>query len=336
MRKPTLTLLASLLFVSTAVADTVVVGNLELRDVSVQGIEADQLVFRSSAGRETSRPIAEVARLELDGQRAFNDAEAAFATGAYDQAVGGYLTTVKGGAPDWLKNYAARKLMAAATQADRFDDAATAYATLATVDPEAAVALRPRVPEKPGQVAAAAAEIEAALRRRPSEAARQALLSFQLDLERARGDTAAATRIVEELQQAARAGTGDAGAPTMSDTQAADLALAEAGLALDAGEAARVPAVIDAAAASFVEPRQQAEALYLKAQAAEAVADTPEARQDAAIAYLTVVAHFKESPDAPRVAESMRRAAALLQELGKTVEAQALLDEVGQRFPDAR
>ena len=223
---------------------------------------------------------------------------------------------------------------ARATPRDRFDDAATAYATLATVDPEAAVALRPRVPEKPGQVAAAAAEIEAALRRRPSEAARQALLSFQLDLERARGDTAAATRIVEELQQAARAGTGDAGAPGMSATQAADLALAEAGLALDAGEAARVPAVIDAAASSFVEPRQQAEALYLKAQAAEAVADTPEARQDAAIAYLTVVAHFKESPDAPRVAESMLRAAAIVAELGNPAAARGLYEEVGQRFPN--
>jgi TolA-binding protein len=58
----------------------------------------------------------------------------------------------------------------------------------------------------------------------------------------------------------------------------------------------------------------------------------PTALKDAAIAYLRVVAHFKEAANAPHVPEAMMGAASILEELGDTAGALRLYQDVVAKY----
>ena len=319
-----------------ASADTVTTGaGVDYDDVTVTGLDGDQLTFRSTTGRTTSRPLSEVRRLTLDGQRAFNDAEDAFATGSPADAVDGYLRTVRGGNADWLQNFAARRLLTAARAAGDFPAAAVAYATLAVRAPADAVLLKPELPDSAGPDALRVADqvIDDALARRPADEARRALLSFRLDLRRALGDAAAVSATLDELS--ALAGGMAADTPA-ARRQLADLRLGQARLALDREGYQEAFTTIDDHADLFADPRQAAEALYIRGRAAEAMAGGDRQKLlDAALDYLRVVAHYKSLPDAPRVAASLMRAAAIHETLGEADAARQLYQAVAAEFPDA-
>jgi hypothetical protein len=180
---------------------------------------------------------------------------------------------------------------------------------------------------------AAAAEVEKALGRTGLAAEqRQALLQLVLEIHRARGDTVKAGRALEQLLAAGGAAATDPGA----QAALADLRLSEAQLALDAGDLVKAKAVVEQNQANFVEPKQQAEALFLLARVAEASArkGTPvDAGQlrDAGLAYMRVVAHFKGVNGAEaRVPGSLLRTAVILEDMGEKLEAARIYRELSE------
>ena len=76
-----------------------------------------------------------------------------------------------------------------------------------------------------------------------------------------------------------------------------------------------------------------AEAKFGLALAGDTPGDKPKL-QDAALAYLRVVAHFSELPGNPRAALSLSKAAAVCEQLGDKAGAIQLYREVADRFKD--
>jgi hypothetical protein len=334
-RRLTAVFVAALLVLAVpATADEVVLmGGLSYDDATVVGITNGELEFRTAQGRTTTRPLGDIERLMLTGQRAFNDAEESFATNDYLAAIEGYQRTVRGGSPDWLKNYAGRKLMAAATAAGQFDAAVIGYAAVAEQAPDDALLLKPDVPDRPGQLQAGDAALAAALDRRPDDATRRALLSLRLELLRGLGDDAALATVLDELSSL----SGGLGADTPAQRrQLADLRLGQANLAIDRGNADEAAQLIDEASSLFVEPQQAAEALFLRGRAKEAAAgEDAQKLKDAALDYMRVVAHYKNLEGKPKVAASLLRAAAILDRLGDASAARNLYQAVATETPEA-
>lgn len=331
LRRTLLAAVASFSLVAVALADTVYTSTgLSFARVEIVGIEGDVLRFRNSQGRESTRPLAEVARLELDGQRGFNDAEIAFTSRKFGDAADGYLKTVRGGFPEWMKRYSATRLMTAAMEVGRFEDAVAGYVVLAEQAPDEAVTRKPIAPDKIGQLNEAANELREALDRRPGEIVERALLSLLLDVERGRKDSDATIKIVERLTKLA----GDADGSGLGNAQLADLKLSQAQIALDKGALDDAAAVINDSAGLFALPRQQAQALFTLANIAEAQAGEDRQKNlDAALAYMKVVAHFEAIPDAPHVAASLLKVADLHAKIGETVTARQLYQAVAEEYP---
>ena len=93
---------------------------------------------------------------------------------------------------------------------------------------------------------------------------------------------------------------------------------------------------INSAAALFVTPTDQATALFYLAEAhagRAAQAESPAAWQDAALAYMRVVAHFKDAAGAPFVARSLLKAAEITEKLNDSPAAIALYRQILQQHP---
>jgi len=89
--------------------------------------------------------------------------------------------------------------------------------------------------------------------------------------------------------------------------------------------------------ASFVDPAQQADALFILAEAKYALAlnkkDAGDLK-DAALAYMRVVANFKDAPNHPHVPESLLRTANIEEQLNDAPAAQLLYQQIAQQYPD--
>lgn len=337
-----------LLTASAAHADSIRVvsgsgggGALELAGVRILRIESGRLFFRS-AGAESSRDLAQIQRIALDDEPALNTAEAAFVAADYDAAIDEYLRVARSTAKPWLRQWASLRLMTAAQRAGRFDAAVSAYVQLVQQDAAFAQEHRPTLdpasPPRPGILDAGASEIDRTLERNrqltPDQ--RRALLQLQLDIQRARNDTARTAKTLEDLL-ALGGGGAPGSAPGGGEVPAralADLRLSAAAVALDAGDHRHATELLNQSRPLFTDPRQQSEALFLLAQAADAASansrDRP-TRQDVALAYLRVVAHFRGVPGSDRrVPAAALRAAAILEELGDRAEARALYRDLAE------
>jgi len=324
-----------------AIADTVKVGSgaagtqsLALPNVHVLGVTDGKLKFQSSAGNESSRELAQVTQLALDDEPLLNAAEEALATSHWDAATDGYRKLLAKTTKDWLKLWAARRLVVAGQKANRFDAAASGYVALIQMDPGQAASMRPALPDaRSSYLATALAEVTKALSN-PSltPPQRQGLLSFQLDLQRARGDQQAAGATMEQLLQSGALASNDPAAAA----QLARTKLQQAAVLLDKGDLAGASNIIRSSSAIFLEPRDQAQALYYLAEAQAAAAaqknDVP-SWQDAAVAYMRVVAHFKDASGAPFVALSLVKAAQIEERLKDAAAARALYQQVIQQYP---
>ncbi len=108
------TLLSLLLGPAGARADKVWIGAspanaLEVPGVTVTNITNGKLIFQS-AGRETSRDLATVQRIQLDDDATTTAAENAFAAGKYELACDAYLTALQATTKSWLKLRLAERL----------------------------------------------------------------------------------------------------------------------------------------------------------------------------------------------------------------------------------
>jgi TolA-binding protein len=304
---------------------------LEISKVKINRIDDSTATFANPAGRESQRDAGQVVRIAIDDEPTLNAGEEAFVAGTWDVATDNYLKTIKSTQRDWLKGWVAGRLLTAAEKAKRFDAAATAYVTaiLGGGKPPA----KPAMPDaKSTYLATAAKEVEGALQNpKLSADQRQALLSFLLDLHRTRNDQKGMAEVMQQLQKAGALAANDPAAAGALARMKLDVA----SVALDARQYKKALDEINANRAIFVNPSDQAQALFLLAQAQEGLAgEDANALADAALAYMRVVAHCKDVPGKPRVAESLMKTASILERTKNAKAALELYQQVTSQFAD--
>lgn len=288
-------------------------------------------------GNETSREVAKIGRIAVDDEPALTGAEEAFSRQKWDEAADGFERAARSSAKPWVREWASARLLEAAGKSGRFDAAVAGYIALVQKDPAAAAQAKPALP--PGRstyLDNGAQQIERTLSgARLSDEQRAQLLGFLIEIQSARGDTAAANAAAARLDEVlARDPTNPAAARAQVRRT-----LQSAGQALAAGKFDQAIATLQTAGDTITEPTDQAEALFLIAEARLAQATAarppqPAQLQDAALAYMRVVAHFRDAPGRPRVAASLLKSASICAQLGDRDAALRLYDEVVRDFSD--
>jgi TolA-binding protein len=325
---------ADSLWVSSAKGDdpAVKANVLEIAKVKIAQIDDTAATFSNISGRESTRDVKQVVRIAIDDEPSLNAAEESYIAEKWEPAVDNYVKTLKTTKRDWLKDWVAKRLLVAAEKANRFDAAATAYIT-AILGKSGKNAAKPAMPDpKSTYLATAVTETQTALQNAKLAAdQRQALLSFLLDLHRTRNDQKG---MQDVMQQMVRAGA------TASNDPAAAGALARmkldvAGVAIDGKQYKKAIDEINANKAIFVDPRDQAAALYILAQAQEGLAgEDATALQDAALAYMRVVAQCKDVPGKPHVVDALMKTASILERTKNNKAALELYQQVAAQFAD--
>jgi len=337
-----ITVAATFFFSSFSFADAIWQGPPNeaplLRDVTLKilRIEGDKLFFEFK-GNPRGLDIARITRISVDGETALNAAEDALALNQTDVAVENFQRVVRAGstsARPWISEWASRRLLVVAQKSGRFDAAVAAYIARVMSDNPASVP-RPQLPESQSSyLDTAAADVNTALQNpKLSDEQRVVLLSFLLDLQRARKDVRAADVVAQRLDEAL---AKDPNSP-QAGRAIARRKLQAAQAALDKKDFKQAIAEIDAAKSQLTDPPQQADALYLLAEAKfglAAGAKDPAALQDAALAFMRVVAHFKDQPDRPHVAQAMLRTGQICEQTGDFSGARAIYNQLVQQYPD--
>jgi tetratricopeptide (TPR) repeat protein len=306
-------------------------GAIQIRSARITRVDAG-VVYFTAGGKETSRELDKVQRIFVDNEPALNAAEEAYAIGRWSDAVDGYQKTVRASTRPWLKDWAAARLIDSANRSGRFDAAATVYLSMLLKDPAQAATFRPAMPEqRSSYLDTAVTEVTGALAgRNLTDQQRQALLSFLMDLHRARQDPAAEERAAVQLDEIlARDPNNPAAARAI-----ARRTIATATQALQARDYRRAIDEISSVRVHLGEPQQQSDALMIVADASHGLADPkdPAALKDAALAYMRLVAHFKNRPGERNVPQALLKTAMIHEQLGELDTAAMLYEQVMQQY----
>jgi TolA-binding protein len=345
-------------------ADSVWIGTgpnaLERKNMKIEGLTAQGLLYRSAAVDRVAepKPLKDIYRVAVDDEPALNAAETAFVGEKWDDAVAGYQKTLNTSRKDWVRQYATARMISAAEKSGKFPAAVIAFAALAQTDPKAAEDARPDVAKaSKADLPGAINTIKATLATRGLNAAqKQSLQTFLGQLYVANGQlkeaeaisgrpaapapavAAAPSRDVGEAPTAAPKATAPATPPPVpaASKGQVDLKLQLARAAIKQKKFQEAIDAIDSVSSSIVEPADQAEALFSLAEAKAGLAGNDPAKlQDAALAYMRVVAHFKGKPDAPHVAESLLRAGTVLEQAKMLPDALAAYQAVQSDYKDS-
>jgi len=278
-------------------ADTLVVNNITYKDVRVTDIRDENIYFVVS-GNQTHKPLAQVSKLVLDDEPAFNAAEQAYAAREWDKAADGYDKTLRTTPKAWLKDWVSVRLLESASNAGRFDTALKGWIALAEKSPAAARAVNLKMPQADSAyLTEGISLINAALGKARGEEFKELLLDQLANLHNARGDTQAANQVmVKRLEMKA----ADTSTPE-GQRAAALLKLRSAQAALAGKEYDTVIQLVEKNAASLTDPVDQAEAMLLlaHAQAGKAAGSkSADTWKDVALAYMRVVIVAGSSPQA--------------------------------------
>ena len=346
--------LLALLSVPVARADTLWIGGssgntgaIQIQGAKITGIENGNLVFQTREGRSATRELDRVQRIAVDAEPAVTAGEDALASERWDAAVDAYLRVVRAGpstTKPWLADWASRRVQVAAARSGRFDAAVAAYVTRVQFDAPASLK-RPELPDgRSTYLDTAAKDVDAALgNAKLSDEQRVALLSFLVDLHRARRDAKSADQSAEKLDELLAKDPTNPNAARAIARRKVQAAQA----ALEKKDYRQAVSEIESNRGLFSDPTQQADALFLLAEARfRALAPNgfapgtrapsnlePELR-DAALAYVRVVAHFKELPDRPHVTESLARVAQIHELLGDPQTAARVYQQLATTWPD--
>lgn len=310
---------AVLLARGPAWGDSIFTGTLERPNVTVREVKGG-LVYYEMGGR-SGEPIAvaKISRIQAKDEPAFNAAEVAYLTGEWETAAENYQKAIADRRTNlWIVDWSLPRLVDAAKRCGRFDAAVAGYIALVKKDPQGAAAYKPALPEaRSAYLTVAVQELTDALKEQDLvDAQRQPMLLLLLEIQRLRRDESAIARIAEQLGQLES--TGGAGGDASAGHTAAELRLGLAHVALDQKDFRKALDQIESNRGLFIEPAQQAEALYCLARAKYGLADQSgdaAALKDAALAFLRVVAHFKDVPNLPQVADSLYMSGVILERL---------------------
>jgi TolA-binding protein len=318
---------------------------LMYENVKIEKVEGDSLVFISASGNETRKKLAEISRIAMDDEPALSAAETAFDAGNFAGSIDGYRKAAQASSRDWVRKRSALRLIDAGKLVPDFAASVAGFAYLATIDADAALQAKPAIPPDAPKVLLSAAadqvsEAEGISGITPDQD--RVLLNFRVELLTAAHDTdgaAAALKELDKLGGSAPPGSGP-GANTPADAAAinrarAEQTLNEARVALAQKDYGRVQAAISGGQAAIVDPMQQDEALFILAQSKEASAGTdPTALTDAGVAYMRVVANFRNVQGAPHIAESLMKTAAIEEKLAKPEEALRIYQSVASDYKE--
>lgn len=224
------------------------------------------------------------------------------------------------------------RLVEAADKSGNFGDAVAGFIELMKTKPALATQHKPTIPKnQPAQIDPAIALVkQEATDPKLTADQKTVLLNYLLELYGAKGDTASAQGVIQQLGAAMPA---DANSPEARRIQA-DSKLAEAKQEVTQRQFPQAIRTLVSSGNLFVDPTQQAEALYVIAQAKEgaARADDPDQLKDAALAYMRVVAVCKDMESKPHVADALFSTAAIEEKLKNPKEAIALYNQVATEF----
>lgn len=338
-------LLAILLVASPAAADTVwtlaksaKAKPFERGKVKIEGMEGDGLLFRSANQDRVAdpKPLNEIWRVEVDGETALNAAETAYVGEKWDEAVTGYQRSINASAKDWVKQYATLRLLTAAEKSGKFTAAAAAFATLVQRDPTVAARRKPAVPkDKKSELPGAIEAIKAALGDAQLKAAQKnTLQAYLVELYVANGQLKEAEALGGQAPDAPPGPRGAADAA--ANKGQVDLKLQLAVASLKQKKYKETLAAIESISADLTAPEQQAKALFCIAEAeAGQAGNDPVALKKAALAYMRVVAHFKNEANAPHVAESLLKTGVVLEQAKLLPDALAAYQAVQTEYKDS-
>jgi TolA-binding protein len=319
-------------------ADTVWIGSTSpgtpYQNIKITRIEAGKIYYEFG-GNSINKELAQVRRIMVDAEPGFNAAEEAFVGAKLDDAVDGYQKTLRGSNKQFLKDWCANRLVEVGGKTGRVDAAVSAYIHLLQRDPAAAKSLRPDVTGgKPGYLDVAATELTGATSRSGiNDEQKLALLNLLIEVQTVRGDQAAIQRASDQVDEILSKNPNDPAAATV----VARRKLQTAQKLLTDREYQKAIAEIESNRAALTEPQHQADALFILAKAKLALAQVSKSQdelKDAGLAFMRVVANFKDLPGKPHVAESLYQTGVVYELLGEKETAASVYQQVTQQFLD--
>lgn len=320
-----------------AVADTVWIQSgsgtpIALSGVKVNGVEDQNLSFTTSSGNTSRKPLDHVPQIKVDDEPAFSTAEESFAKGDWATAASNYRTALTSSTKDWVKGRSSMRLVEAASKSGNFTDAVAGFIELLKSNPAVATDHKPPIPKDHPELLDPAITIvkQASLDSKLGADQKTLLLNYLLALYGAKGDTASAQAIIQQLGKVTPA---DTNSPEARRIQA-DSKLAEAKQELTQQQFKQAMATLINNGPLFTDPVQQADALYVIAQAKAGSArnDDPDQLKDAALAYMRVVALYKDVEGKPHVADSLFNTAMIEEKLKNPKEALTIYNQVASEF----
>lgn len=320
-----------------AVADTVFLQSgtgkpVPLEQVKVEGVQDQNIRFTTAAGVSNTKPLDHVPQIRLDDEPAFTAAEDAFAKGDWAGAADNYRKAIASSTKDWVKDRSSMRLVEAADKSGNFADAVAGFIQLMKTKPALATEHKPTIPRnQPAQLDPAIALVkQESTDPKLTADQKTVLLNYLLEMYGAKGDTASAQAVIQQLGKAMPA---DANSPEARRIQA-DSKLAEAKQEVTQQQFPQAIRTLESNGPLFTDPIQQAEALYVIAQAKAGAArpDDPDQLKDAALAYMRVVVVCKDIEGKPHVADALFNTAGIEEKLKNPKEAIALYSQVADEF----
>jgi len=317
--------------------------NITVTKIAKDGGE-ESVFYTTESGRASSKPLVSVVQIEADGETIFNQAEAEFAKKDLKAAGADYrkaLTSSK----DWVKHRADVRLLSISSATGDFLGAVDGFVQMAKKEPASASRHKPALATAPAaQLESAVGAVSKGLSGASTET-QLVLLPFLAELYNKQGSTSkaeATLSILSKLQPREAAGNNNPVATAAANDAAlaakqaqAEIALTSANKAFAAQQYDKAVLEITSHSTAFNSPDLQAKALYLIAEAKSAQATTPEALKDAALAYMRVVAHFKQQPGAP-IADSLLKTAAIEEKLKDPINAKILYTQIVAEFSGSK
>ena len=331
MKCRSFTLLVALSLAGPAVGDELVTQGVGALKMTVTGFAGGKLLYQT-AGGNGEREYERIAKLDVDGEPSLNAAEKARSDGLSDGGIDQYVQALKTTGRPWVKAYAARRVFDVA--GPKYEPKLAAYLALLSVAPDDAQTRRPALPAAGSRLLDLTASSIDSMLATPklADVSKIALLNYLADVHRARGDDTAVIVTVERLAKASPAAAND----PVVQSQLAGLKVTQAKAAVEKKDYRGAATLIENAKASINDPAQQADALFVLAQVklASAAASDNTGQQDAALAFMRVVAHANALPGRPNVLASLRATAGILERTGRAADAAKVYRQIARDFAD--
>jgi TolA-binding protein len=337
--KRSLFILSAVLVSATfARADTLWIGSgtgaIPYEGAKIVKIENGIIYFQTRDGHDSSRELSKVQKIAVDDDPSLTAAETAFTTGKWDEAVDGYLKAMQSSGQLWVRDWASARLKEAASKSGRFDALASAQIQQILKDPNAAKTKLQMPGPQSTYLDTAISEVSNTLAQPGlTDAQKMGLLTFHSDMYHGKNDDASADKVAAQIDEFLAKDPNNpaaAGAVTRRKLQLAEKAL-------EAKDYQKALDDLNSIRSSLTDPQQQADALFDIAEAQfglASVSKNTDALKDAGLAYMRVVAHFKDEPGKPHVAESLLKTGAVYEALGDAKTAQMVYEQVASQYKD--